>query len=365
MTKRTAITITVALTLIGTPFACTYVFDYYAWRATMLQSKYSDHPLKYEKFGPSYYYRFTYSGAVGDEKIDIDQLVECRPYWASGGLGGGGSVYRHKLPEVTGWKLRGGDALYFLIPNFCYWRRGEPMPSPTDVVPLTFYTKDPAAIDETAEVEVYVSPDYYETRHARLKLPQSRITFLPREFVPPEKPREPFPVPTHWSGPGDERKIPPRTGWILLPFDHKVLDEVELQPVAKSKSGRFRMFSAPTDALSPYRGSGVRGRTSYIHYLGQIKAGRPLRRNGTVTLKLPTSIIPLRWGRDGYHAKTDITGVVFLQANRRAFTELAYHTRGSMTIDGDEIVLPQTEGAAHLVIYDQQAKIAYGIQQYW
>jgi len=324
---------------------------------TVLKDPYSDHLLKRVVLGPSLYYRFVYSGVFDGQPVELNQLVECRPVLASGGLGGGTYHVYERLPIATGHRFEDGSALFFKIPSMCErniaggdWRVSDT----TDVLPVTYWTDD---LDEPTIVELYSAPAYYEQPEARLDIGSSQLEFLPPSFQPDEKPQQPFLVPMAVLPPDLERwkkKYPDMFmgGWRLAPLHVPVpLDDTirgiltAEPPEFISARGRFEAYRMPPE-LQAWRSERKVARAR-ARYLGPLNIGQALNFPDIVTqpqeiedlrqgTRLFNEIVPFVWiGDDDFEIDFSRKGLAVYQNGKDIYSIIAEGKKSTFIIDGD------------------------------
>ncbi len=380
-------------TIVGGLLGCVALFAggyylYVAWtetkqREAMLKTPRIDDPLRHEVLGPSLYYRFVYDGLFEGQRIEIKQLIECRPYLSSSGK----SLRYERRPNFTGQRLADGSAIYFKLPDLCggRFRRmigkrdGRPqydwkVVEPVEVLPLTFWIDN---VDKPTLVEVYAAPGYYREPEARLEFKLGRIEFHAVGFAPTEKPRQPFEVPAGRVRWNTSTGLPTQFwgGWQLFEIGRDIRGILPTKPLAVSASGRFKVYATALGARAEYF-----NRRAYAQYSGHIRVpGWPLNLPGLFvnpgdaeTLqegrRLFDSMIAFRWAGNGrYEASLTPRGRAILHAETEQSVPLHRGQAATLVIDGDpvELNLGEIQVDVHrLVLIDTATSQSY-VVSYW
>jgi len=254
----------------------------------VLSDRYSDDPLKYEKLGPPAFYRLTFRAMFDGAPVEIVRVGECRPYLASGGMGGGYSIQYVVVPPYAGQRLPDGSAYYIKMPNYCSRMRGGnsserwQVAGMEEVLPQGFWVDDFKA---PTLVEAYVTAAYFEQPEARVKFVKGQVEFLALrpESIPQGGEADAVlgkPGPTGVTlGESRERFVWAR-GARLIPVDPRWRGLLNAPPIAVSAGGRFKFFDQRDADYDPDLVTdttrlfyNVRGMETYI---AQLRRGLPL-----------------------------------------------------------------------------------------
>lgn len=322
------------------------VTSYFILKDIVLKDPYSNFFLKYAELGPSHYFRLSYRATFDGEPLDFEQLVECRPYLASGGIGGGTSRRYQRIPERAGVQLVAGGVVYFEVPHYCrfdpsskrwqeYWRAGDSV----ETIPLTFWANK---MENPDVIEAYTVPQYFTHAEARLRLEVSRVVFLPRGFEPEKKPE----TVTEFGMLG-------RQGWTLVPLPAEVRPEILGEVLAESASGRFRAHRITETAFKKTDPFFI----PFTEYRSVVRWGMPLnlppellihQEKGLVEngRDIMARAVPLLWNGHEYQIAYDAPpGLIYLYTGDSGTEVHVEVDRGdpTLTFQDERITLPTSE----------------------
>ena len=287
----------------------------------ILQHPEIDDPIRHEKLGPSSFFRYVFRATFDGEPVAVDQLVECRPLLASGGIGGGTYLMYEIFPPRAGARLSTGGFVYFQLPNYCrfnpgsrewksYWRPDEPVEAPT----LTSWVDD---LENPGVIELYTTPETLNDEASRLRITEARVTFLPRGFEPETKPKTDAAL----------MKLGGQ-GWTLVPLPKEVGEEIfrEGKSLSKSTSDRLEEFEMSERLRELIYSDGI----SFNKYMGHIRHGIPLTLPEIMLLDHERKLRPTR-GRliAGQTIPLSWDGAIF-QIEEHSPRGLAYMYPGSL-----------------------------------
>ena len=216
----------------------------------ILTDRYSDDPLKYEKLGPPSFYRLTFRATFDGAPVEIVRVGECRPYLASGGMGGGYWLQHVVVPPYAGQRLPDGSAFYIKMPNYCSRVRSADSSArwrftgTEEVLPQAYWVD---SLEAPTLVEAYVTAAYFDQTEARVKIEEGQVEFLASRpaTIPLGGPADAAlgkPGPTGVTlGESRERFVWER-GARLVPVDPRWRDLLNAPPIAVSAGGRFKFF---------------------------------------------------------------------------------------------------------------------------
>lgn len=294
----------------------------------ILSDRHSDDPLKHERLGPSYFYRLIYRAMVDGAPVEIDQVAECRPYVASGGMGGGYSLQHALIPKYAGRHLPDGSAFYIRMPSYCFtlrggnkavrWRAQGTQP----VLPQGFWVD---SLENTTVIETYATARYFEEPEARVRIEEGSVEFLETGVAPAAQDAASFATLDRpyrvQRQPDDEDDNQPKTRryWQLLRINPDLRAKLPGPPLAVSQKGRFKVFDFSQVSRKEYFNTSAAAR-----YGTKLGAGLPLPfpKNLMETWDVElvrigedmySEMIPLRWSEGRYHASVHPRGYTVWQ----------------------------------------------------
>lgn len=271
----------------------------------ILKNPFSDDPIKYRELGPSFYFQFTFRATFDGDPVSLDQFIECRPFLASGGIGGGTYLMYQKIPEITGLVLPDGAALYFPAPHYCWDVRGHKrwpdhwrVGATVEAIPYVHWAN---RAENPDVIEAYVLPEYMAAEGARLRVIESRVTFMPESFTPERR-----------------TEVDPRLktlggwGWALAPLPAELGEAALGDIVAESPSRRITALHVPESMRETFHGRAwpVREYQSEVGYgipinlpavliaLGQRERLREGQRQ-------TAGVLPIAWDGNVYYVLED------------------------------------------------------------
>jgi len=294
----------------------------------ILRDRYSDDPLKYEKLGPPYFYRLTFRATFDGAPVLIDQVGECRPYVASGGMGGGYTLDHQLIPKYAGQRLPDGSAFYIRMPSYCFTLRGGNKAArwrgqgTQTVLPQGFWVD---SLEDTTVIETYATARYFEEPEARIRVEEGRVEFLESgvateaqdvaSFAAQDRP---YRVQRQPDGQDDSR---PKTRryWQLLRISPEFRAKLPAQPIAVSQNSRFKVFDFSQVSQEQYFNTRAAAR-----YGTKLGAGLPLdfpqklMESWDIELvrigeDMYSEMIPLRWKEGRYHVSVRPRGYITWQ----------------------------------------------------